>query len=166
MMTPIALARLTVTASLAALAVALLSQHVGGLEPCPLCLIQRIPYGVNIFLGAIAILLVGRGGEPIALIALIGGIFALGGGIALYHVGVEQGWVEGLAACAGGGETPATVDELKAMLLDRPPSPPCDQVLWSLFGVSMAGYNMLYAATLAAISLIGAATLYRDTKDQ
>ncbi len=95
MMTPIALARLTVAASLAALVIALLSQHVGGLEPCPLCLIQRIPYGVNIFLGAFAILLVGRGREPVALIALIGGIFALDGGIALYHVGVEQGWVEG-----------------------------------------------------------------------
>ena len=46
------------------------------------------------------------------------------------------------------------------MLLNEPPPPPCDQVQWSLFGVSMAGYNMLYAALMAAIVLIGAATLY------
>jgi disulfide bond formation protein DsbB len=40
------------------------------------------------------------------------------------------------------------------MLLDQPAAPPCDQVQWSLFGISMAGYNMLYAALLAAITLI------------
>ncbi len=158
--TPAVLARLALAASLAALAVALLSQYVGGLEPCPLCLYQRIPYGVNIILGAVAILLIGRGREPLALIALIGAIFALDAGIAFYHVGVEQGWFEGLAACAGGGETPDTVDALKALLLNKPPPPPCDQVQWSLFGVSMAGYNMLYAALMAAIVLIGVATLY------
>ena len=164
MMTPITLARLAVAASLAALAAALLSQHAGGLEPCPLCLVQRIPYGVNIILGAMAILLIGRGREPVALIALIGGIFALDAAIASYHVGVERGWFAGLAACAGGAETPATVDALKAMLLDQPPAPPCDRVQWSLFGVSMAGYNMLYAASLAAISLIGAAANFRKAR--
>ena len=158
--TPAVLARLALAASLAALAMALLSQHVGGLEPCPLCLYQRIPYGVNIILGAVAILLIGRGREPLALIAMIGAIFALDSGIAFYHVGVEQGWFEGLAACAGGGDTPDTVDALKAMLLNEPPPPPCDQVQWSLFGVSMAGYNMLYAALMAVIVLTGAATLY------
>ena len=84
--------------------------------------------------------------------------------IAAYHVGVERGWFAGLAACAGGAGTPATVDALKAMLLDQPPAPPCDQVQWSLFGVSMAGYNMLYAATLAAISLIGAAANFRKAR--
>ena len=164
--TPIILARLTVAASLAALVVALLSQYVGGLEPCPLCLLQRIPYGLTIFLGASALLLIGRGHNPVMLIAVIGGIFVLNAGIAFYHVGVEQDWFGGLAACAGGGATPATVEELGAMLLDRPPAPPCDRIPWSLFGVSMAGYNMLYAAILAAISLIGAAALHRDTKDQ
>jgi len=162
--TPIILARLIVAASLTALVVALLSQYVGGLEPCPLCLLQRIPYGANIFLGAMAILLVGRGRVPIMLIAVIGGLFALDASIAFYHVGVEQGWFAGLAACAGGGATPATVEELSALLLDRPAAPPCDQIQWALFGVSMAGYNMLYAALMAAISLIGAASLLRRAK--
>ena len=165
MTTPIFLARLIVAASLAALVAALLSQHVGGLEPCPLCLLQRLPYALNIFLGAAALLIVGRGRNPVALIAVIGVIFALNATIAFYHVGVEQDWFGGLAACAGGGATPGSIDELRTMLLDRPPPPPCDVVQWSLFGVSMAGYNMLYAAALAAISLSGAATLHRDSKE-
>ena len=165
-MTPIFLARLSVAASLAALGAAYLSQYAGGLEPCPLCLLQRLPYGVIVLLGAVAVVLIGRGRGPVMLIALIGGLFALNAGIAFYHVGVEGGWFEGLAACSGGGETPATVDQLRAMLLDRPPPPPCDRVQWSLFGVSMAGYNMLYAAALAAITLFGAAALHREAKDR
>ena len=164
--TPIALARLTVAASLAALSVALLSQYVGGLSPCPLCLLQRIPYGVNIFLGAGAILLIGRGREPLMLFVLIGGVFALDAAIAFYHVGVETGWFAGLAACAGGGETPGSVDALRAMLLDEPPPPPCDAVQWSLFGVSMAGYNMLLAAVMAGTILTGAAMLYRKARSE
>ncbi len=161
MTTPIFLARLIVAASLAALVGALLSQYAGGLEPCPLCLVQRLPYAVNIFFGAAAVLSAGRGRNPALLIAVIGVIFALDSAVAFYHVGVEQDWFGGLAACAGGGATPGSVDELRAMLLDQPPPPPCDLIPWSLFGVSMAGYNMLYAATMAAISLIGAATLFR-----
>ncbi len=164
--TPIILARLIVAASLTALVVALLSQYVGGLEPCPLCLLQRIPYGLTIFLGASALLLIGRGHSPFMLIAVIGGLFALDASIAFYHVGVEQGWFAGLAACAGGGATPGTVDELRSLLLDQPPPPPCDVVQWSLFGVSMAGYNMLFAIIMATISLIGAATLQRNSKEQ
>ena len=166
MMTPILLARLSVAASLAALIAAYLSQYAGGLEPCPLCLYQRLPYGAIIVLGAVAVLLIGRGRNPVALIALIGGLFALDSGIAFYHVGVEQGWFEGLASCAGGGATPATIDELRSMLLDQPPPPPCDQVQWSLFGVSLAAYNMLYAASMAVIILIGAAALHRKARSE
>ena len=84
--------------------------------------------------------------------------------IAFYHVGVEEGWYEGLAACAAGGGTPATVDALRAQLLDAPPPPRCDEVAWSLFGVSMAGYNMMYAASLAGFSLAAAAVLARRAK--
>ena len=148
------ISRLAIAASLTALAAALLSQHVGGLAPCPLCLLQRLPYAVIIFLGAAALLAAGRGHNPVVLFALIGALFALDAAIAFYHVGVEQGWFEGLAACAGGGETPDSVDALRALLLDEPAAPPCDRVQWSLFGISMAGYNMLYAALLAAITLV------------
>ena len=164
MTTPTALARLIVAASLAALAAAYLSQYVGGLEPCPLCLLQRIPYGLTIFLGLAALLLIRRGRSPVMLIAVIGGIFALNAAIAFYHVGVEQDWFDKLAACLGGGQTPGTIEDLRAMLLDQPPPPPCDVVPWSLFGVSMAGYNMLYAAAMAAISLRGAAALNRTSR--
>ena len=39
-------------ASVAALAAAFASQYIGGLEPCVLCLYQRVPYGAVIILSA------------------------------------------------------------------------------------------------------------------
>ena len=152
-----AVAGLILLGSAAALAAAFYAQYVGGLEPCPLCVYQRYPYGLTIALGALALATVGRGRWPAVFIGLAGAVFAAGAGLAFYHTGVEQGWFEGLAACAG-AETPATLDELRAQLLGAAP-PRCDQVPWSLFGISIAGYNVLYSAALAALSIGSAAAL-------
>ena len=154
------LAGLILGASVAALAGAFFAQYVMGLAPCPLCLYQRIPYAATIVLGALA--LAGKGRWPLLFIALAGAVFAGEAGLAFYHVGVEQHWWAGLEACAQAGATPETVDELRTLLLDEPPPPPCDEVRWSLFGVSMAGYNVLYAGVMAAISLFAAAALHRN----
>ena len=154
------LAALVVVASMAALAGAFYSQYGWGLEPCPLCRYQRYPYGLAIGLGLVAL----AGRWPLACIALAGVVFVGESGLALFHVGVEQHWWAGLDACAQAGATPDTTDELLTMLIDEPPAPPCDQAPWSLFGISMAGYNVLYAAALAAISLAGAATLARKAR--
>ena len=163
MATARSLAGLILGASIAALGGAFLAQYVMGLEPCPLCLYQRVPYAATILLGALA--LAGRGGWPLLAIALAGAVFTGEAGLAFYHVGVEQRWWAGLDACAQAGATPGTVDELRDLLLEGPPPPPCDEVQWSLFGVSMAGYNMLYAGVMAGISLFGAAALRRKAID-
>ncbi len=162
MLTLRAVAGLVLGGSAAALAAAFLAQYAGGLEPCPLCVYQRYPYGATIALGALALATAGRGRWPLLFVALAGGVFAGEAGLAFYHTGVEQGWFEGLAACAGTA-TPATVEELRAQLLGAPP-PRCDEVPWSLFGVSIAGYNFLYSAALAALSLGGAAALARKAR--
>ncbi len=160
MVTPHSIAALIVGASVAALAAAFFAQYAAGLAPCPLCVYQRYPYGLTIALGALA--LAARGGWPVLLVALAGAVFAGEAGLAFYHVGVERGWFEGLAACAGGA-TPDSLEELRAQLLG--PAPPrCDEVPWALFGVSMAGYNVLYSAALAGLSLAAAATLARKAR--
>ena len=150
-----------VAASVAALAAAFFAQYVAGLEPCPLCIYQRYPYGLTIVLGALAT----AGRWPALFVGLAGVVFALGGGIALYHVGVEVGLVEGSAACLGtAGEAAATVEELRQQLLGTPPAPRCDEVAWSLFGISIAGFNVMYSAALATASLGVAATLAKRAR--
>ncbi len=160
MMTARNLAGIVVVASMAALAGAFHSQYAWGLEPCPLCLLQRYLYGFTIGLGLVAL----AGRWPLTCIALAGAMFIGESGLAVFHVGVEKHWWAGLDACAQAGATPDTTGELLTMLMEVPPPPPCDQVPWSLFGISMAGYNVAYAAALAAISLGGAATLARKAR--
>lgn len=143
---------LLLLACLGALGVALTTQYGFGLQPCVLCIYQRIPYVAAALLAAMALSPRMSMRAKLALIALCGVAFAVDAGIAVFHVGVEHHWWEGLAACVGGGAAQAqSVDALKAMLAGPPPVP-CDQIPWSLFGISMAGYNALFACSLVCFS--------------
>ncbi len=82
------------------------------------------------------------------VLALCAAIFLAGAGIAAYHVGVEQGWWQGAASCSGPNLNTMTIDELREHLLQAP-IVRCDEVAWSLFGVSMAGYNILASLALS-----------------
>jgi len=147
------LALLAGLAGAAALAGALASQHLGGLRPCALCYGQRYPYWIALGLGLAAPLLPAAGAR--ALLALVGGLLAGNASLALYHVGVEQKWWESfLAACTGGGGAgrAQSVDALLAQL-QATPIVRCDAVPISVLGLSMAGWNAVYAAALAALVL-------------
>ena len=146
------IAALILAASLGALASAMVAEYVFDLPPCPLCVYQRWPYVATALLAALAMATATRGRWPALLVGLAGLVFAGESALAFYHVGVEQGWFEGLAACAGVGETPDTLEALRAQLLEGPPPPRCDEPAWTLFGVSMAGYNVIYAAVFAGFS--------------
>lgn len=159
--TPARAASLVLVASIAILGSALLSQYVGGLKPCSLCLYQRVPYVITIGLGAIglgalalAVILPRREraatGLTRAVLALCAGAFIVGAGIAAYHVGVEQHWWT--SSCSGIDFSKGTVEEL-AKRLEATPMVRCDEVPWSMFGVSMAGYNVLVSLLLAGAAL-------------
>jgi disulfide bond formation protein DsbB len=78
----------------------------------------------------------------------------IGGGIAAFHVGVEQHWWTGTPGC-GVPATSNSIEEMRAQIMAAPVVR-CDQVAWSLFGISMAGYNILISLVLAAVALISA----------
>ncbi|NQV82173.1 MAG: disulfide bond formation protein B [Rhodospirillales bacterium] len=142
-------------ASAAALINAYIAQYVFDLQPCILCLYQRVPYAIAGVLGGAALFVPG---VRLWAVRLAGLVFLVGGGIAFYHVGVEQHWWASAAACgsAGGGDGPATVEELRQLLLSAKPVKPCDQVDWTLFGLSMATYNVGLSLALAFMSFWGA----------
>lgn len=156
----IALPAAIVAASVAVLGAAFAFQYLGGLAPCPLCIWQRWPYAVTIALGVLALALSGRA-NPAPFVALAGLTFLAGAGIAGFHVGVEQGWWAGLETCAGGGPIGgrSLADVLQGA--QAPAGPRCDEVPWSLFGISMAGYNLIVSLGLAALALAGARRLWR-----
>ncbi|MDP6388608.1 MAG: disulfide bond formation protein B [Alphaproteobacteria bacterium] len=143
----------TLALSLATLAGAYGSQHWGGLQPCVLCLYQRWPWWIAAGIAALALALVRHRGVRRGLLALAGVALLAGGGIAVYHVGVEQHWWAGTASCGATGAVPTTLEELKRQVLSAPVVR-CDEVQWSLFGISMAGYNAMlsFVAGLALLA--------------
>lgn len=149
---------LLMLASAGTLLAALFFQYVVGLAPCVLCIWQRWPYVAVLALGAAALAL-GRGrGLRAALLALSGLVLLAGAGIAFFHVGVEQQWWAGTPGC-GVTATAGSVDALRAQILAAPVVR-CDQVSWSLFGISMAGYNVLISAALAVFAFAAARHAY------
>jgi disulfide bond formation protein DsbB len=126
-------------------------QYIGGLWPCTLCLWQRWPHAAAIVLGALGLAL------PQRIWPILGTLAALTtASIALFHVGVEQAWWEGLATCTA--DTMGNVDVNDLLNTDVTVGAPvrCDAIAWARFGISMAGWNMLASLGLAAI-WIGAA---------
>ncbi|MGB0629688.1 MAG: disulfide bond formation protein B [Alphaproteobacteria bacterium] len=151
-------------ASAVALAAALASQYLGGLAPCKLCLWQRIPHGAVIVIGVGALLWFRGPRERLFLTWLSAIAFAVGAGIALYHTGVEQHWIAGPSSCSGdsGLNSAQSVDELRRMLLAAPVVR-CDEIPWSLFGLSIAAWNTLASIVLAAFCGVAG---WRQLKDK
>ena len=155
---PLVIPALLLAAAAIVMATVFYFQFGMGLAPCHLCYIERIPYyggiaGLVIVLGLHAptghATPYGR-----ALLALVGLGFLIGAGIAAYHVGVEQKWWPGPDSCTGsvsGGSLDDAVDRLLAAPLVR-----CDEIVWSLFGISMAGYNVLVSLGLGGCALAAA----------
>jgi disulfide bond formation protein DsbB len=133
------------------LAGALAFQYLGGLAPCTLCIWQRWPHLAAVVIGAAALALPGR------VLPVLGALAALAtAGIGGFHVGVEQGWWEGLASCSAGSIAGLSVDDLLNPNVAVAAPVRCDEIPWSLAGVSMAGWNMVLSLALAAIWVMAA----------
>jgi disulfide bond formation protein DsbB len=80
---------------------------------------------------------------------LLAAVFLVSSGFAFYHVGVEQRWFAGPTACTAPATAADTVEQLKAQLLHQQPVR-CDEPAWTLWGISLAGWNLL-----ASLIMIG-----------
>ena len=123
---------------------ALISQYAGGLYPCEMCHWQRWPHAAAILLAIIALLSPLRAARTRMTVMLAAFLIAVSGAIGLFHAGVEYGWWEGITRCTTNGAT--SLEDILAVPLVR-----CDQVQWTLFGISLAGFNALFSLGGAAM---------------
>jgi len=138
-------------ASAIVLGTALLSQYWGGLAPCELCLLQRWPWAVAIVISLVVVLVGER--APLAWMTLLFGlVFAISVVLAFYHVGVEQHWFAGPTACTASEGGAMTVEQMKQQILGTAPVL-CDRPAWTLFGVSLAGWNLLASLIMTGCCL-------------
>ena len=124
--------------------------QLAGYHPCEMCWWQRYPY-----MAIMAIALVAKAAptlprKPILLLLAL--LFAVDAGLAFFHAGVEQrGW-EGITTCSGMVSVTDNVNDALAAIMDAPLIR-CDEIAWSLFGISMAGYNFILASALTLFCL-------------
>ncbi len=141
-------------ASAALLGTALYFQYFENLPPCELCIYQRIPYIAAIPLALIGSVFFARRPSTAGVFAILlavacGAGFLAGAGVAAFHVGVEQGWWQGTESCVGADLGDLTLAEMRDAILNAP-AVRCDEIQWSLLGISMAGWNFLVSLGLVA----------------
>ena len=122
------------------------SQLIGGLYPCEMCHWQRWPHYAALVIAMLAFV----PALPTRLLVTLAALaIAVSGAIGVAHAGVEYHWWQGFTACTKTvGAGPITIDDLMKAPVVR-----CDQAQWTLFGISLAGFN-------AIISLGGALVIF------
>lgn len=141
---------------------ALLFQFVGGLYPCEMCVWQRWPHAAAFVLALAAFAT--RGALARVLVVSAGVAILVSGAVALFHAGVEYGWWQGITGCStmGGGAGRSDADILADIM--AAPIIRCDVAPWSLFGISLAGYNAILSGLSGVAVLLLVAKSMRSVR--
>lgn len=114
------------------------SQLIGGLMPCEMCHWQRWPHYTALVIALLAFVPVLPKKPLVALAALA---IAVSGAIGVAHAGVEYHWWQGFTPCTAAINTDG--DVLAAIM--KMPVVRCDAAQWTLFGISLAGFNAIFS---------------------
>lgn len=139
----------------AAILIALAFEHIGQMQPCPLCLQQRWAYyaGIPATFLALVILTAGHPRAAALLFGLVGLAFLANAGLGGYHAGVEWGWWVGPDTCSATASPLAGAGNLLESLKNSPRIVRCDEAQWRFLGLSFAGWNVAASLMLVTASL-------------
>ena len=133
--------------SLISLISAFFVEYVLGHQPCNLCLIQRIPYGLSLIL---LILNYFQKKNEKFIILLLTMIFSFSFLISLYHFGIEQGFFDESAVCTMKNMSNIiNKEELLKQLQVKTVS--CKDVTFRIFGFSLTTFNMTVSLILVIL---------------
>ena len=125
--------------SIIALVSAFFIEYVLGHQPCNLCVLERIPY-------LLAIIIVFLNYKFILFekffILLLTIIFLVSAALSLYHLGIEQGFIQESLVCdLKSGSNLLSKEEILKQLQEKSVS--CKDVTFKMFGLSLTSYNIL-----------------------
>jgi|TARA_Y100000287_G_scaffold153696_1_gene129927 disulfide bond formation protein DsbB len=133
--------------SLISLISAFFIEYALGYQPCNLCLIQRIPYGLSIIL--IILNYLQRKNEVFFILLLIL-IFSFSLIISFYHFGIEQGFFEESTVCGIKNSSDIiSKEELLKQLQEKTIS--CKDVTFRIFGFSLTTFNIIISLILVIL---------------
>ena len=137
--------------SLISIISAYIIEYILGHQPCNLCLIERIPYGLSIMI-TMAIFLIRKNQKFLVMLLILTFVFSFA--ISFYHFGIEQGFFQESSVCGVKSSTEiVTKEDLLKQLSEKPIS--CKDVTFRIFGLSLTSINivisLLFITTLLKI---------------
>ena len=145
--------------SLVALISAFFIEYVLGHQPCNLCIIERIPYGISIILIAM-IFIIKKNQKFLTLLLILTFVFSFT--ISVYHYGIEQGFFQESTVCNARNFTEnITKEDLLKELSKKTIS--CKDVTFRFFGFSLTSINVVLSL-LFIITLIKIFIKYEKNK--
>ena len=142
--------------SLVSILSALIAEYLFNLQPCELCLKQRHPYYFIIGLIIINFLIPISYKTYLFLLIQLSSLYGLF--YAIWHVGVENKILKGPSGCSAGLNISSNTIDLKEQILSKQVIS-CDEVVWSLFGLSAASINTII---LLVIFIFNAKYIYNN----
>ena len=140
--------------SVIALSSAFFIEYILGHQPCNLCILERIPYGLSLVLIS-TIFILRKNEKFFILLLIITFIFSLA--ISFYHYGIEQGFFEESAVCGVKDFTEnITKEDLLKQLSEKTVS--CKDVTFRILGLSLTSINIV----LSIIFIITLTKIYNN----
>ena len=130
--------------SIIALVSAFFIEYILGHQPCNLCILERIPYLLAIILVLLNYKFIQFKKFFVLLLAII---FLAGTILSLYHLGIEQGFIEESLVCdLKSGSNLLSKEEILKQLQEKSVS--CKDVTFKMFGLSLTSYNILISTLI------------------
>ena len=122
-------------------------EHVLGHQPCNLCLFERIPYLFAIILTLLSFKLKHFQKIFITLLIIVFFVATL---LSLYHLGIEQGFIQESLVCnLQGDSTVLSKEEILKQLQQKTVN--CKDVTFKIFGLSLTTFNVLISFILTVL---------------
>ena len=124
-------------------------EYILGHQPCNLCLIERIPYGLSLIL-IITNYATKINENFIILLLILVYIFSFT--ISVYHFGIEQGYFEESAVC--GLKNAANIISKEEILMQLSKQTiSCKDVTFRIFGLSLTSINIIISLIITITSI-------------
>ena len=117
--------------------------------PCKLCIYQRIPYLIIIFLGFAFLIFK----KEIIFLYLSLLIFFINFFISIFHSLVERGFVNYSSSCTSNNNNFEDIESLRQSL-ENTPIAKCDDIIFSVMGLSLANINLIVLTLLIIINIL------------
>ena len=138
---------ITLMVSILSLITAIYIEHIIEIKPCKLCIYQRFPYLVAIFISFLGYYFPNN----ILWVKLLTLIFVISFVISGYHVGIENEFFKEFSGCTSKNINLLDKSEILNSLQNEVIS--CENVSFKILGMSLATINMIFSSLFVIIYL-------------